>query len=195
LKDWYPKQKLSKIRRKNDYKILDVTVIGKKKAKVLSKEYWTSVLPSFLQSNKFTEKTLPQIYQELGEVIFNDAKDEIADDYKNKIALKQEEIENLKAEQKKLLQDVQKSVIPKEYKQEEEQPTLTVAEPTIPYLPKQDIDIKDIIEQTLKYKEKNQTMLKNEAKEKGIAIPKGMKPDEIIVLLMTTKNNKLFGNE
>ena len=60
---------------------------------------------------------------------------------------------------------------------------------------KQDIDIKNIVEQTLKYKEKTQTMLKNEAKEKGIAISKGMKQDDIIVLLMTTKNKNLFSNE
>jgi hypothetical protein len=167
LKDWCPKQKLAKISKKTDYKILDVIVIGKKKAKVLSKEYWANLLPSFLQSNKFTERTLPQIYQELGEVVFNDAKDEIADNYENQIAQKQEEIDSLKAEQKKLLQEIQKPVITKEYKQQEEQSTPTVAEPITSYLPKQDIDIKNIVEQTLKYKEKNQTMLKNEAKEKG----------------------------
>jgi hypothetical protein len=193
--DWCPRYKNTVKANKINYQILDVVVIGKKKAKVLSKEYWANLLPSFLQSNKFTERTLPQIYQELGEVVFNDAKDEIADNYENQIAQKQEEIDSLKAEQKKLLQEIQKPVIPKEYKQQEEQSTPTVAEPTTSYLPKQDIDIKNIVEQTLKYKEKNQTMLKNEAKEKGIAIPKGMKQDDIIVLLMTTKNNNLFGNE
>lgn len=181
LDNWCPKQKWTKISRKTDYKILDVVVIGKKKAEVLSKEYWANLLPSFLQNNKLFEKTIYQICQELGEVIFNDTKNEIADDYENQIAQKQEEIDNLKAEQKKMLQ--------------EEQSIPTIVEPTTPYFPKKDIDIKNIVEQTLKYKEKNQTMLKNEAKEKGIAISKGMKQDDIIVLLMTTKNTNLFGNE
>ncbi|MBS6577884.1 hypothetical protein [Parabacteroides goldsteinii] len=195
LKDWCPKQKRSKINKKTDYKILDVIVIGKKKAKVLSKEYWENLLPSFFQINKFTEKTLPEIYRELGEVVFNDAKEEIVDDYENQIAQKQEEIDNLKAEQKKMLQETQKPIITKEYKQREKQSIPAIVEPTDPYFPKQDIDIKNIVEQTLKYKEKTQTMLKNEAKEKGIAISKGMKQDDIIVLLMTTKNKNLFSNE
>jgi len=189
LKEWCPKQKCYTNYKKTDYKIFDVIVIGKKKAKVLSKEYWTNLLPSFLQSNKFTEKTLPQIYQEIGEVVFNDTKDEIADDYENQIAHKQEEIDNLKVEQKKLLQKIQKIITEKE----EEQQTLTVKGPTISHLPKQ--NIKNIVEQTLKYKGKNQTILKREAKEKGITIPKGMKQDDIIVLLITSKNNDLFSNE
>lgn len=195
LNDWCPKQKWVKTNKKTDYKILDMIVIGKKKAKVLSKEYWTNLLPFFLQSNKFAEKTLPQIYQELGEVIYNDAKEEIADIYENKIIQKQEEIDNLKEEQNKMLQETQKNIITKEYKEQKEQSTPTLAKPSTPYLLKQDIDIKKIIKQTLKYKEKTQTMLKNEAKEKGITIPKGMKQDDIIVLLMTSKNNNLFDNE
>ena len=94
-----------------------------------------------------------------------------------------------------MLQETQKPIITKEYKQREKQSITAIVEPTDPYFPKQDIDIKNIVEQTLKYKEKTQTMLKNEAKEKGIAISKGMKQDDIIVLLMTTKNKNLFSNE
>ncbi|GHT07268.1 hypothetical protein FACS189426_00140 [Bacteroidia bacterium] len=192
LKEWCPKQKWSKIDKKTDYKILDVTVIGKKKAKVSSLEYLENLLLQFFQ--KDSASLFRGLLEKVREIIYNDAKDEIADDYENQIAQKQEEIENLKAEQKKLL-EIQKSAPITEYKQQEEQPITTVAEPQTSYSLKQEIDIKSIVEQTLKYKDKNQTMLKNEAKEKGINIPKGMKQDDIIVLLMTTKNNNLFGNE
>jgi hypothetical protein len=187
LNDWCPKQKWSKISKKTDYKILDVVVIGKKKAKVLSKEYWTNLLPFFLQSNKFSEKTLPQIYQELGETVFNDAKEEIADDYENQIAQKQEEIENLKAEQKKLLEESQKSATIKEYKEQTELSITALAEPQIPYLPKQ--DVKSIIEQYLRYKEKGKKLLEDEAKTKGLNV-KGKKIEEIILLLMTTTTHE-----
>lgn len=188
LKEWCPKQKLSEISKKTDYKILDVIVIGKKKAKVLSKEYWENLLPSFLQSNKFTEKTLPQIYQELGEVVFNDAKDEIAEDYENQIAQKQEEIEKLKIE----LQSKKTISVTDEYKQQqEEQTTSMVVESTIPYSPKQ--DIKKIVEQVFGYQSKTMNMLKKEAKDRGIST-EGKKED-IIMNLLITPNNRIDFNE
>jgi len=176
--DWCPKQKWSKTGKKTDYMILDVIVIGKKKAKVLSKEYWTNLLPSFLQSNKFFEKTLPQIYQELGEIIYNDTKDEIADDYENLIAQKQEEINKLKTEQKELLES-QKTI-----------------EPQTSHLSRK--EIREIAEQVLKYKEKPKKMLEDEAKERKIPISKGCKSDDIILLLVTSpeiSDSKLFDNE
>lgn len=188
LKEWCPKQKLSEISKKTNYKILDVIVIGKKKAKVLSKEYWANLLPSFLQSNKFTEKTLPQIYQELGEVVFNDAKDEIAEDYENQIAQKQEEIEKLKIE----LQSKKTISVTDEYKQQqEEQTTSMVVESTIPYSPKQ--DIKKIVEQVFGYQSKTMNMLKKEAKDRGIST-EGKKED-IIMNLLITPNNRIDFNE
>ena len=74
---------------------MDVLVIGKKKAKVLSKEYWKESLQLFLQSNKFFEKTLRQIFQEIAEKVYSDTKDELEDDFENKISQLNEEIEKL----------------------------------------------------------------------------------------------------
>jgi hypothetical protein len=180
LDDWCPRQKWSKKSRKTDYKILDVVVIGKKKAKVLSKEYWTNLLSSFLHSKLF-EKTLSQICQELGEIIYNDTKEEIIDEYEIQIAQKQEEIENLKAEQKKLLEESQKSVTIKEHS------ITTLTELQTPYSPKQ--DVKAIIEQYLQYKEKGKKLLEEEARAKGLNV-KGKKVEEIILLLMTTTTHE-----
>jgi hypothetical protein len=197
--DWCPKQNRSKPSKKTGYKILDVVVIGKKKAKVGSQEWFQNLWTLFAEKIKENLwengiNGIKTVIEALVKSVISDTKDEIADDYEKQIAQKQEEIENLKAEQKKM-EEYHKSATIQEYKESPEQTVITVAEPQSSCLSKQDVDIKSIIEQTLKYKEKNQTMLKNEAKEKGIAIPKGMKQDEIIVLLMTTKNNNLFGNE
>ncbi|HRT81361.1 MAG TPA: hypothetical protein P5538_10515 [Bacteroidales bacterium] len=194
LDNWCPKLKWSKISKRTDYKILDVIVIGKKKAKVLSKEYWAELLPSFLQSNKFFEKTLPQIIQELGEVLYSDTKSELEDDFENRIAIEREEKEKLKndlLEERKKVEELQKSKTTlKEYVSKEVEAKSSVSEPIVTQQTNQ--DIKSIVEQVLKYKEKNQTMLKNEAKQRGIDLPKGIKQDEIIVLLMSTKDNNLF---
>jgi len=194
LDSWCPKQAWSKVNRKTDYKILDVIIIGKKKAKVLSKEYWTELLPTFLQSNKFNEKTLPQIYQELGEVIYFDAKRELEDDFKEKISNEQKEKEILKNELinvQKINAEIQKISTPsKSYNLINEERRAFVKEhETATY---QSQNIKSIVEQVLKYKEKTQNMLKDEAKKRGIKIPKGTKQDDIIILLMTTKETELF---
>jgi hypothetical protein len=187
LDSWCPKQKWAKTSKKTDYVILDVVVIGKKKAKVLSKEYWANLLPSFLQSNKFIEKTLPQIYQELGEVVFNDAKEEIADDYENQIAQKQEEINRLKAEQNELPES--RNPI---YEKQEDSIIQPVANVSTTHTTNNDVKL--IIEQYLKYKERGKKLLEDEAKERGISV-KGKKIDEMILLLMTTPKSDLFGNE
>ncbi|MDR1371014.1 MAG: hypothetical protein LBJ72_12965 [Dysgonamonadaceae bacterium] len=187
LKDWCPKQKWHEISKRTDYKILDVTVIGKKKAKVLSKEYWANLSPSFLQDNKLFEKTLLQICQDLGKIIYSDTKNEVADDYENQIAQKQAEIDDLKAKLKKLLDESQKPTVIKEYKQQEEQLITSVAEPQTSYLSKK--EIRKIAEQVLKYKGKTSEMLKAEANEKKIPIPKGSKSDDVILLLMAPDTN------
>jgi hypothetical protein len=191
LQDWCPKQKWTKINEK-DYKILDVVVIGKKKAKVLSKEYWENLLPAFLQSNKFFKKTLPQIYQELGDVLYKDTKEEIDDENESKIANLQTEIETLKAENKRLLEESQKIKAQNEdiKQKQEEQPESKEAELTTTKIQKQ--DVKKIAEKVLKYKckEKTKKMLEDEAKEKGIPIPKGSKLDDIILLLIAPPDDE-----
>lgn len=194
LDSWCPKLKWSKTSKKTDYKILDVLVIGKKKAKVLSKEYWAELLPSFLHSNKFIEKTLPQIYQELGEVLYSDTKNELEDDFENRIAFEREEKEKLKndfCEERKKVEELQKyKPAKKEYISKEVETKSVVSEPIA--LQQTHQDIKSIIEQVLKYKGKTKTMLKNEAKQRGINLPNGIEQDEIIVLLMSTKDKHLF---
>jgi hypothetical protein len=161
----------------------------KKKTKVLSKEYWTNLLSSFLQSNKFVEKTLPQLYQELGEVIYSDAKEEITEVFEAKIAEKQEEIERLK-----LL--AEKNTTDRKIDQQTQEIVSIVAEPQTTCSTKN--DVKQIIEQYLKYKEKGKKLLEDEARKRGINVKsqKGKGTvEEIIILLMTTPESKINFNE
>jgi hypothetical protein len=143
LKDWCPKQKWAKISR-TDYTILDVTVIGKKKAKVSSPEYLENLLLQFFQ--KDSTSLFKGLLEKVREIIYNDVKDEIADDYENRIAQKQEENDKLKKNvsclenqnaQKQAEIDVLKSEQKQSYKQQEETVTVVV-EPQSSYMAKSD---------------------------------------------------------
>jgi len=200
--DWCPRFNNTVKANNPNYLILDVIVVGKKKAKVLSKEYWANLLPSFLQSNKFFEKKLPELFQELGEVLYKDTKEEIENDFEVQLASKQEEIDKLKSEQKQLLQ---KNMSESKLYQHHEESISVVAESQPAYFTKNDVE--KIVEQYLGYKEKGKLSLEKEAKAKGINITvngKKLVMDEIILLLMTTpekireeisKDKGLFDNE
>jgi hypothetical protein len=180
--NWCPKQKWTKISKTN-YKILDVAVIGKKKARVLSKEYFQNLFPSSFQS--LLEKTLLQICQELVETVFNDTKNEIADKYENQIAQLQEENVRLQEEIDKLKTEQQK--IQKSYPQQEEVIPI-VAEPITPYSQKQ--EAKKIAEKVLKYKDKPKKMLEDEARKNNISIPKRSTVNDIILSLIAPPDDK-----
>lgn len=193
LDNWCPKLKWPKISKKTDYKILDVLVIGKKPPKPLSKEWWAEKLPFFLQSNKLIEKTLPQIFQELGETIYEDVKNELEEDYESKIAFERAEKETLKnelvSERKKVVELQKNTPSIKEYSLQTNETKSVVSEPVVSQQTQQ--DIKFLVEQYLKYKAKGKKLLEKEAEVKGLNV-KGKKVEEIIVLLMTTKDKDLF---
>lgn len=183
--DWCPKQKWSKISRKTDYKILDVVVIGKKKAKVSSPEYLEVLLQQFFQRDSIP--LFKELFEKVRGIIYADVKDEIVEEYENIIAQKQEEINKLKVEQDNLLES-KKIALTKDKQQEvsstqsikEEQQTTYLA-PT---------NTKQIIEQYLSHKGRTKKSLEDEARKQGINV-KGKKIDEIIILLMTTPDSKL----
>lgn len=139
----------------------------------------------------FQKDTIPlfrDVFEKLRDIIYNDTKDEMAEEFENRMSIKQEEIDKLRAEKRPL------SAIIKYPKQEEKLVQYTTKSDDF-FLSRNDIDIKTIVEQTLKYKEKTLTMLRSEANEKGVVISKGMKQDDIIALLMTTQSKDLFDNE
>jgi hypothetical protein len=191
--EWCPTYKNTFKAPKTNYQILDVVVIGKKKAKVGSVEWFQNLYSLFAEKikNNLWDKGIKSIINELVDYVISDTKEELTEDFENQIAQKQEEIESLKTEL-----ETQKNISTKGYNQSEEQHIQIASEPQIPYLTKQ--DVKKIAEQVLKYKEKTKKMLENEAKERKISIPKGSKLDDIIILLVVpidSNNTELFENE
>jgi hypothetical protein len=193
--DWRSKQKLSKISKKTDYKILDVVVIGKKKAKVSSLEYLENLLSQFFQ--KDSVPLFKAVFEKVREIIYNDTKEEIAEDYENRIAQKQEEIDKLKVEQRELLKYPKVAPVEKE-EQQEEKVIQTIAEKPISYSSKQ--SVRKIVEQVYDYQSKTKDMLKKEAKERNINLSSKADKNEIIIALLvpstdTNSDPKLFENE
>lgn len=68
---------ISKI-KSTDYYILDTLVIGKKKPKVLSKEYLSNLLQSFFQ--KDNEQYFVLLFEKIISILYNDISEEIIDD-------------------------------------------------------------------------------------------------------------------
>lgn len=193
--DWCPKQKWSKISKKTDYKILDVVVIGKKKAKVSSLEYLENLLSQFFQ--KDSTPLFKVLFEKVREIVYNDTKDEIADDYKYQIAQKQEEIDKLKAEQRELLKYSKIAPIEKD-EQQKEKVIQTIAEQPISYFSKQ--SVRKIVEQVYDYQSKTKDILKKEAKERNINLSSKADKNEIIIALLvpstdTDNDPKLFEDE
>lgn len=195
IDNWCPKfnDKIS-VKKKSDYQVLDVLVIGKKKPKVFSQEYLANLLQRFFQ--KENEGLFKDVFEKIRTIIYNDTLEELNDEIK----LRDEEIKRLNNEVSKvskleieidsLINEKQANKIKNNESVVYYQQPLTnktiVEEPINALV---NLDKKILVKQVLIYKEKNKTMLEKEAKEKGIIVPRGAKLDDIIVLLMTTPNN------
>jgi hypothetical protein len=83
LDSWCPKLKISERIGKEDYRILDVVVVGKKIA------FWERLkeMVSFFITNKISDKPLPLLFEEFGEKVYYEAKKDIEKE-KNMIAQK-----------------------------------------------------------------------------------------------------------
>ena len=137
-----------------------------------------------------------ELFNKLREIIYNDAKDEIIEEYEIIISQKQEEIEKLRAERKKLL-DIQATVSFKENKVQDEK-VFTVAEPQSEYCVKQ--NYKELLNLLFKEPDKFKTKieLKKEAKQKNISLTQNCTLFEIAEKLITAKkviDNSLFPDE
>ncbi len=168
IDEWCPVFSQCQPKKKTDYIILDEIIIGKKKAKAFSEEWWTKLYPMF--NKEFGRLTLEifRFFQEISSGI----KDDIEDEQKELIS----QYENKLNDCKKKIDDLMKQL---EKKTEEnislhhqlKNPTMNVLETSIK-------DNKKDHLRSLKVGE-----LKELAKQKGLKIPNGAKKDEIIKLL------------
>jgi hypothetical protein len=192
IDSWCPKSSdsFSSI-KKSDYQILDVVVIGKKKPKVFSQDYLANLLQRFFQ--KENEGLFKELFEKIRTTVYYDTLEELKDE----IAIKDEEIKRLNIYANKvsiLEQDINRltslNLTIKKNNTENQtyfqnaQTNKTKVEEPLNEIEKN--DNRSLVKQVLNYKEKNKTMLEKEAKDRGIIVPKGLKLDDLIILLMTT---------
>lgn len=98
LDDWCPTLDVSNsVKKKNNYQILDVLVVGKKKPKVSSGEYMGNLLRQYFQ--KETEGYFKDFLDRIRTTITND----LSEEFNEEISVKDNEIKRLRNEQNKVL--------------------------------------------------------------------------------------------
>lgn len=184
--EWCPKiGNVGKL-KKSEYRILDVIVIGKKKDKVCSTVYLDNLLLQFFQKDSIA--FFRGLFEKVREVIYTDVKEEITEEYEQQIALKQAEIDSLKARINELLMSRKESEAGKIClgQQPEELSPRGVQQQIL--LPPSTGEIRRIVEETLNYK-KDKELREKKATEMGIS--KKLKQDEVIIQIMTTRDNHI----
>lgn len=192
IDNWCPKFKNVNVKKKTDYQILDVFVIGKKKPKVFSQEYLEGLLQRFFQ--KEHEVLFKDLFEKIRTIVYNDTIEE----FNIELELKDEEIKRLNKETDKISKlEIEINKLLNENRSVKSKETIPISQLATPnrtnveepITESSNFDKIELIKQVLLYKEKNKTTLDKEAKEKGIIVPKGSKLDDIIVLLLTKTNN------
>ena len=168
LDEWCPKKANRKPQRKTDYLILDEVIIGKRKAKAFSEEWWSGLFPIF---NKEFGRLAQEIYR-FFQAISTDIKEDMEDE-KNEII---SQYENKLNECKKNIDDLAKQL---EQKTEENiSLQLQLKKSAMIVVDNSTKDNKEVNFRSLKVGE-----LKELAKQKGLKVPNGAKKDDIIKLL------------
>ena len=194
LDDWCPKSNPVTIRKsKYDYQVLDVIVYGKKKAKVLSKEYVGNLLQFFFQ--KGSENYFKNFLATLVKIVHDDTLEELQDE----ISLRDSEILNLKQELlriddlkkeierlKNFNPDVNENDNSTYPQNEKTSPSTDVAYEKFSNL--STAEKKKIAEEIFEYDSLPIKILEKKALDKGVSI-KGLKKREIIMQLILTTDN------
>lgn len=172
---WCPKLQIEHPKRKADYVILDEIIIGKKKAKVFSEEWWNGLFPKFNEFGRLSNVLFlffKEVCEEMKEDI-REEQEEIISTYENRINKYNEQIDGLT---KKLNQQTEE---------------LNLSQQIVGNPNKTDnrlSDNKDVDLNKLKLSD-----LKDLARRKGLSIPSKAKKDDIIKLLQKeTYTNDMF---
>lgn len=176
LDNWCPKQSVERPRRRSDYVILDEIIIGKKKAKIFSEEWWNGLFPKFNEFGRLAN-VLFHFFKEVCEEMKDDIKEEqeeIIASYENRIDKYNKQIDDLTM---KLNQQTEELYL---LQQKVGDPNKT---------DNRFSDNKNINLNKLKLPE-----LKDLARRKGLNIPSKAKKDDIVRLLQNieTSTNDMF---
>jgi hypothetical protein len=203
LDNWCPKfieKQFSK--NKSDYQVMDVLVVGKKKPKVFSQEYLANLLVRFFQ--KETETYFRDFVEKIRTTIYNDTKEEFQDE----ISFKEDEIIKLRKEQERVSKleselnrlKIENSSLKNQreendtYKTSKTVNKITVVEEPIQKFLTAPSEKLEIAQEIFKYQAMTVKILEKKAIERGIST-KGLKKEEIIIQLISTKSNSLFENQ
>ena len=179
LDSWCPKAECGIPSKKKDIKMLDTIIIGKKKARVLSQEYWTSLLAKSnlgLFKNAIEEWCKTQ----LGPCLYEDIKEELEEDLYANIEDSSLEVATLKAK----IVELEKELSHGSYIATNEKPmlqgeTLNKAQESLSISER-----KKLVRDVLDLKEKSVTVLNNMLKERGISVSSKAKSNDKIELLI-----------
>ncbi|WP_165155004.1 hypothetical protein [Parabacteroides sp. ZJ-118] len=176
LDSWCSKQRTSSIIKKTDYCVLDTIVIGKKKPKVGSKEWWSS-LSQFYQRidvSSLFQTPLSTLFKKVADHVIQECNEE-----------KEEEIAEIKAQYegiKSRLMELKKTMENLSLNQRE---SSTNEERT------GDVNREDIIKEVFGYFDKNDKELNAILKSLGIN-SKGLKKNEKIFKILNAKEQNIF---
>ena len=171
LDEWCPKKANRKPQRKTDYLILDEVIIGKRKAKAFSEEWWSGLFPIFNKEFGRLAKEIFRFFQEISSDIKDDMEDEtneIISKYENKLNAYEKKIDEL---EKQLEQKTEENI---SLQHQLKKSSMSIV----------DNSAKDDKKENLRSLKVGE--LKELAKQKGIKVPNGAKKDDIVKLITNT---------
>lgn len=178
LDEWCPKKANCKPQRKTDYLILDEVIIGKRKAKVFSEEWWNGLFPIFNKEFGRLAKELFLFFKELGNEMkkdLDDEREELISSYEKKLNENNKKIDSLT----KQLENYSKGNIP----------TQGVDKTMCPS------NAEDLIQKCLYLKNKSVKDLRKIAEQDGLNIPSKASKEEIDEVIVKILKRNLFSQQ
>ena len=175
LDSWCNKQHTPSVTKKTDYCVLDTIVIGKKKPKVGSKEWWSSF------SQFYQKIDVSSLFQTSLSILFNRVAEHVIQEC---VEEKEEEIAEIKAQ----YEEKNNRLMELENLSLSQRESVTNKERT------GGVSREDIIKEVFGYFDKDDKELNTILKSLGIK-SKGLKKDEKIFKILITKEQNIFNKD
>lgn len=176
LDSWCNKHPILSVTKKTDYRVLDTIVIGKKKPKVGSKEWWNCLYQFCQRINVST------LFQTPLSILFKKVADHVIQECNEE---KEEEIAEIKAQYESRLMELQKSM---------ENLSLNQSKSTTNEQRTDSVSFEKKIKEVLGYFDKNEKELNVILKSLGIKA-KGLKKKDKIFKILITKEQNIFDKD
>lgn len=179
LEKCWPKLQYQDITSKIDYKILDEVIVGKKKAKLFSQEWWNGYYPRFEKAfGRLAKEIFNTLKSFIETELYNEINDDLQDDFNGTLNSYKKRIKDLEEENKQLR--INGSNI-NDVKETFSSPTECV----------NNMDNEVFINVATKYK---QSSLKDLKKKAGKGVTDDTTLEQLLTKLTLLQNNNLFNN-